>query len=185
MIIFFTELIIFKSRFLSPEGKLSAGLCFVLIFWGGNLYFLHQHDKKQFPENLKTIEEYQASLKRWDKKSNPFRHEIRTALHQLEAFAQKQRALIAFDNSFQNISEETENYLLTNMRKILHRIMILDFQDNLQIHRAYLNLILHQNQKILYQYDNFLIAVFQTDEPAPPCLEAVTEAIREIRKESF
>ena len=183
MILFSVELIAFTDNSIKPESRLCIGLAGVFLFWTGNLYFLHQSEKKQFPEHLKSIEEYQTALKRWIKKSNPFRHEIRTALHQLETFARKQRTLHAFDNSFQNISAETEAYLLTNIRKILHRIMILDFQDNLQIHRAYLNLILHQNQKILSQYDKFLIAVFQTEDTPLPCLETVTEAIQDIRKE--
>ncbi len=164
---------------------MSIGLVGVFLFWAGNLYFLHQNEKKQFPENLASIEEYQVALKRWIKKASPFRPEIRTALHQLALFVQKQRTLNAFDNGFQNISAETEAYLLMNIRKLLHRIMILDFHDNLQIHRAYLNLLLHQNQKILSQYDKFLIAVFQTEDTPLPCLETVTEAIESLRKDTL
>lgn len=175
-------MIIFTDTTITPEIKLIIGLTDVFVFWAGNLYFLHQNEKKQFPKNLKSIEDYETALKRWIKKSNPFRSEIRTALQQLKTFDKKQKILIAFDNSFQNISTETEAYLLTNIRKLLHRIMILNFQDNLQIHRAYLNLILHQNYKILLQYDKFLIAVFQTEDSPLPCLEAVTEAIQDMRK---
>ena len=149
------------------------------MFWVSNLWFLHQNEQKQFPENLKSLADYQTALKLWQRKAFPFRHELRTAVRQIESFDRKQRTLLAFDSSFQEISRETENYLLGNMRQILHRIMILDFYQNLQIHRAYLNLLLHRNEKLLLQYDNFLNTVFQRDTPVPPCLDVVTEALRD------
>ena len=116
LILFSVEFIFFIDKALKPELRLSAGLVCVFLFWAGNLYFLHEHEQKQFPEYLKNLEDYQNALKRWIKKSNPFRHEIRTALQQLEAFAKKQRTLNAFDSSFETVSAETEAYLLTNMR---------------------------------------------------------------------
>ena len=185
LIFFSVEFVIFTDKALKPETRLFIGLAGVFLFWIGNLWFLHQTERKYFPENLKSAEDYQTALKLWQKKAFPFRRELRTAFRQLESFNRKQRTLTAFDNSFQDISHDAENYLFSNMRKLLHRIMILDFHENMQIHRAYLNLILHQNQKFLSQYDNFLNAVFQTDSPALPCLDIITETLREIRNDSF
>ncbi len=185
LIFFSAEFVIFTDKTLRPETRLFAGLAGVFLFWVGNLWFLHQTERKQFPENLKSLADYQTALKLWQRKAFPFRRELRTAVRQLQAFERKQRTLLAFDSSFQEISCDTEAYLLGNIRQLLHRVMILDFYQNLQIHRAYLNLILHRNQKLLSQYDNFLNAVFRTDAPAPPCLDVVTEALSEIRDESF
>ena len=185
LIFFSAEFVLFTDKALRPETRLFAGLAGVFLFWVGNLWFLHQTERKQFPENLKSLADYQTALKLWQRKAFPFRRELRTAVRQLQAFERKQRTLLAFDSSFQEISRDTEAYLLGNIRQLLHRVMILDFYQNLQIHRAYLNLLLHRNQKLLSQYDNFLNAVFQTDAPALPCLDIVTEALREIRDESF
>ncbi len=173
---------ILTSWFLSPEQKLFAELISILIFWAGNLYFLHQAEKKQFPENLKSLEEYKMALKYHLRKSNALKYEIRSAIHQLEVFEQKQRTLLAFDSGFQNISQDTENCLLSNMKKFLHRILILDSHENLQPHRTYFNLLLNQNQKLLHQYDNFLTEVFQLDSYQMPCLDIMTEAFRDVRR---
>lgn len=180
--LFFIILMILTSWFLSPEQKLFAELVSVLIFWIGNLGFLHQAEKKQFPENLKSLEDYQTALKYHLRKSNALKYEIRSAIHQLQAFQRKQRTLLAFDNSFQEISHDTEACLLSNMNQFLHRILILDLHENLQPHRTYLNLLLNQNQKLLHQYDNFLTEVFQLDAYQMPCLDVITEAFRDVRR---
>ena len=174
-------LVFLTSWFLSPEQKLFAELAGILIFWMGNLYFLHQAEKKQFPENLKSLEEFEDAFKYQLRKSSPFRYEIRTAIRQLKAFQKKQHTLLAFDSGFQSISEDTEDCLLSNMKKFLHRILILDFHENLQSHRVYLNLLLEQNQQLLTQYDNFLMEVFQLNSHEMPCLDIMTEALREVR----
>ncbi|MBR4319705.1 MAG: hypothetical protein IKP69_06620 [Oscillospiraceae bacterium] len=182
LILFFIILMILTSWFLSLEQKLFAELVSVFIFWIGNLYFLRQAEKKQFPENLKSLEEYRTALKYHLRKSNTLKYEIRSAIHQLEAFQKKQRTLLAFDNSFQDISHDTEACLLSNMRKFLHRILILDLHENLQPHRTYLNLLLNQNQELLQQYNYFLAEVFQLDAYQMPCLDIMTEAFRDVRR---
>ncbi len=185
LIVFVLELVTLTNLFLTPKEKLFAGLCFVLIFWLGNLYFLHHADLQQFPEHLHSLQDYLDALKRWRRKSTPFRQEIRTAMHQLELFRQKQRTLTAFSNQFQEISEQTEACLLTNINKMLRRLLTLDSHDSAQTHKTYLNLLLHQNQNILNQYDSFLNEVFQLDSAEPPCLEVLTAALRDVRKQSF
>ena len=139
-------------------------------------------DRKQIPENLHSIGEFCHALRHWQRKSNPFRYEVRTAIQQLEAFHQKQRTLLAFDSSFREISKDTEAYLLSNMKNILRRMLILNPHDGVMLHRIYLCNILEQNQKVLFQYDKFLAEVFQLDAHELPCLETVTEALRDVRK---
>lgn len=173
---------ILTSRFLTPEGKLFIGLLGILLFWIGNLYFLHMADQQQIPEHLHSISDFYHALKHWQKKSNPFYQEIRMAIQQLEAFHRKQRTLLAFDSSFQSISSDTEAYLLSNMKKILRRMLMMNQHDHSPLNRIYLCSILDQNQKVLHQYDCFLSEVFLLDTHELPCLDTITQALRDMRK---
>ena len=181
LILFSILLVVLTSWFLTPEQKFFSEFTAVLLFWAGNFYFLHQADKKQFPENLKSLKEYQSALKYHLRKSRQFRFEIRSAIRQLEAFHQKQRTLLAFDKTFEDISQDTEQCLLSNIKKFLHQLLISNPYENSQIRRTYLNHLLSQNEKLLFQYDAFLTEVFQLDSCELPCLDTMTEAIREVR----
>ncbi len=181
--IFFIEIIIFTNDFLSPEKKLSLALTGILIFWAGNLFFLYRADRQQLPENLHSVSEVHEALQRWLKKSSAFtfREELHTAIQQLETFHQKQRSLLAFDGSFRNISQETEIYLLFNMKKFLRRLFLCSTQEYSPLNRIALCAILEQNRKLLLEYDKLLEEVYQLNKPEIPCLESITQALKEVK----
>ena len=182
------EIVIYAGDFLQPEGKLTAGLMSIILFWAVNYHFLKHADRKKFPVNLKTIQDYENALKFWQNKANPFCQEIKTALHQLEIFSQKRFALQTLtqkDTMFESVSQDVQSYLCLNVKKILNRMLILDLseQGRLQMHKVYLCRILEENQNLLNQYDNLMIEISQLGEydNQMPCLELITEALQELR----
>lgn len=180
LLLFAVEILIMTGSFMQPKTKLYAGLSGVVLFWIVNACFLRQTDRK----NPRTLQEYQYALRFWQKKSNPFHREIRTAIQQLNTFSQKQDTMNTFavqNRAFCNLNEEVRTYLLANMQNMLNRMMILNLQDDLQAHRNYLSQILEQNQKILSQYDKLMLEISQLMPNEMPCLETVTEALRELR----
>ncbi|MBD5142341.1 MAG: hypothetical protein HDT22_01845 [Ruminococcus sp.] len=187
-----TEIMIYAGKFLQPKEKLIAGLISVVIFWGVNYYFLKQADKNKFPVNIMnliSIQDYKIALTFWKHKAKAFRQELKTAIYQLELFSQKKLALKTFSekNIFESVNQDVQNYLFSNIQKIINRMLILDLSEKnkLQMHKLYLCKILEENQNLLNQYGNFILEISQLQEQANqmPYLEVMTEALQELRNQ--
>ena len=191
-----TEIIIYAGTFLNPQQKLIAGLLGVVLFWSVNYYLLKLQDLWKFSLCPQTIRDYENSLKYWLSRSSPFREELKTARNQLECFIQKQTALRELTGQhtiFTDVNQDAEKYILQNLRKILTRMRILDFQlklknsSGVQTHKIYFYQILQQNQEFLQQYENFVIEISQlgAEENKMPCLSLMTEALQELRNQDI
>ncbi len=170
----------------------------VAAFLGVNYAILNESQKKKHHkvDRLKDIQDYREAIVAWSGKNNPFNSEIREAVHQLDLFNQKQAALKALlgdqarepANPFMNVSEDVRDCLLSNMRKFLNRMMILDpiDQSKFPVHNAFIHHILGQNRQLLSQYDNLIIEISQIGDSSnleDLNLDGITEALRELRDE--
>lgn len=147
-------------------------------------------------DRLKDAEDFQNAFVFWTKNATPFRSEMRTAYHQIEVFRKKHRALLTLlgdqakeeGSPFLSVSEDVESCLLTNCKKILNRMTIIDSSEKTKypMHAEYIRRILSQNQQLLSEYDNLVIEISQigdTSQVQSLQLEAITQALRELRDE--
>lgn len=168
----------------------------IALFLGINFLILNSTGKKKHVrlDKVKTVQDYRDALTAWQGKSNPFNPELREAVHQLDLFTQKETALKALlgdqakepTNPFMIVSNDVRDCLLSNMRKLLNRMTILDPNDqNLYpTHNGFIHHVLGQNKQLLSQYDNLIIEISQigdTSNADDLHLENITAALREMR----
>ncbi|MCR5717573.1 MAG: hypothetical protein K6F80_00875, partial [Oscillospiraceae bacterium] len=87
-------------------------------------------------------------------------------------------------NPFLTVSDDAEDCLFANMKKLLSRMTIFnpDEPERFPMHHAYIREVLSQNKKLLGQYDNLIIEISQIgDSTQLPDLDRITEALRELR----
>ena len=136
---------------------------------------------------------YQAQAG-WQNSKNPFNNELKTAIHQLDLFYQKETALRALlgdqakeaGNPFLSVSQDVQECLFANMKKLINRMTILDFEDQSRfpMHYEFIRGVIGQNQQLLNQYDNLIIEISQigdSSEMENLHLDNITEALRELR----
>ena len=197
------EVILFSRGFLNLGRDLALAFAVaamsVAAFLGVNYAILNESEKKKLHKSnkLKDIQDYREAIAAWSGKNNPFNSEIREAVHQIDLFNQKQAALKVLlgeqarepANPFMNVSEDVRNCLLSNMRKFLNRMMILDptDQSKFPMHNAFIHHILGQNRQLLSQYDNLIIEISQIGDSSnleDLNLDSITEALRELHDEN-
>ncbi|MBQ8927478.1 MAG: hypothetical protein IJ055_04280 [Oscillospiraceae bacterium] len=179
-----------------PVPALIAGVVSAAAFIGVNYCILtfSGRKKRYQPDKLHSVQDYREALEYWQQSGHPFQQEVAMAIRQLDLFYQKQTALRALlgddarkeDNPFLSVSDDVKSALLTNMKKILNRMTILDpnEQSRYQMHSEFLHHVLGQNKQLLSQYDNLIIEISQigdSKEMETLNLEAITNALRELR----
>ena len=177
-----------------PVLALIVGALSVGAFVGVN-YFLLTCTSDQSGK-LRDAQDYRDALRHFKTRQNPFNSELDEAIHQLDQFYQKQTALKALlgessddGNPFLAISEDVEECLFANMKKLTNRMTILDAAEpeRFPMHHAFIREVLAQNKKLLVQYDNLIIEISQIGDNAQMQdlhLEHITEALRELRSGS-
>lgn len=179
-----------------PVPALIAGVVSAAAFIGVNYCILtfSGRKKRYQPDKLHSVQDYREALAYWQQPGHPFQQEVTMAIRQLDLFYQKQTALRALlgddarkqDNPFLSVSDDVRNYLLSNMKKILNRMTILDpnEQSRIPMHTEFLHHVLGQNKQLLSQYDNLIIEISQIGDTAEMenlNLEAITNALRDLR----
>lgn len=203
LLLVITEVILFSRGLVNLSAHripaIVTGVLSAAAFIGVNYWILNaaNTDPGFHSERLRDAEDYQNAFEFWMKKSNPFRAEMRTAHHQIEVFRKKNRALRALlgeqarqeGSPFFSVSEDVESCLLTNSKKILNRMTIIDPSEKTKypMHAEFIRRILSQNQQLLSEYDNLVIEISQigdTSQVQSLQLEAITQALRELRDEN-
>ena len=196
------EIVLFSRGLLNLGAHLIpallAALLSVAAFVGINYWILTGSGKRRHvsTDKLKDLDDYRDALEAWQEKQNPFNPELRQAVHQLDLFCQKQTALKALlgdnakeeGNPFLSVSEDVRHCLLSNMRKLLNRMTILDPTDQSKypLHNEFVHHVLGQNKQLLSQYDNLIIEISQIGDSKDLenlHLDNITEALRELRDE--
>lgn len=196
------EIILFSRGMVNLGAKLVPALLTVLlsagVFFGVNYWILNSSGggKRYKIDKIKSVQDYRDALSSWESKGNPFNAEVQEGVHQLDLFKQKETALKALlgeqakdpANPFMSVSEDVRECLLSNMRKLLNRMTILDPMDSSKFptHTEFIHHVLGQNKQLLSQYDNLIIEISQigdSSELENLHLENITEALRELRDE--
>lgn len=197
-----TEILLFSRGFLNLGASLVpaliAGVLSMGVFFGVNYFILTNSGRRKHYkiDKIKSVQDYRESLSSWQDKSNPFNAELREAVHQLDLFTQKETALKALlgeqskesGNPFITVSNDVRVCLLSNMRKLLNRMTILDPMDQAKYptHNEFIHHVLGQNKQLLSQYDNLIIEISQIGDSKDfgnLHLDNITEALRELRDE--
>lgn len=173
---------------------IALGICV-----GGNYAILFKREKKRTVkvDRLKDIEDYRDALILFHGKNNPFNSELREAAYQLDLFQQKEEALKGLlgaqvkepGNPFMTVSEEVRDCILSNEKKIINRMMILDLKDQSRfpMHNEFIHHVLGQNRQLLSQYDSLIIEISQignSKEMEDLHLDSITSALKDLRNEN-
>ncbi len=179
-----------------PVAAVIAAAVSVGLFFGVNYWLLSSGDKPIAVKSSKfrDAQDYREALQSWKSSRNPFNNELNEATHQLDLFYQKQTALKALlgdqakepGNPFLSMSEDVQDCLFSNMKKLINRMTILDLEDQSRfpMHYEFIHSVLSQNKQLLTQYDNLIIEISQIGDTANMedlHLENITEALRELR----
>lgn len=196
------EIILFRGFLNAGVDMLTIGaLIFMSVaaFFGANYTILNKKEKKKTirMDKLKTIRDYREAIAAWHGKNNPFNSEIREAVYQLDLFQQKEEALKGLlgeqakepANPFMTVSDEVRDCLLSNARKLINRMMILDPMDQSRfpMHNEFVHHVLGQNRQLLSQYDSLIIEISQignSREMENLHLDSITSALKDLRNEN-
>lgn len=195
------EVVLFSPGLLDlgskPIAAVAAAALSVGGFFGVNYWLLNHQTPSVQAGNLKDAGDYREALESWKSSRNPFNQELDLAVHQLDLFYQKNTALKALlgdqakepGNPYLSISEDVEECLFSNMKKLITRMTILDLTDGSRfpMHHEFIRGVLAENRKLLTQYDNLIIEISQigdSTEMDDLHLESITEALRELRDAS-
>jgi len=127
-------------------------------------------------DKLKTAADYRMALESQKSKKSPFLDEINRALVDVTSVEKKQKVLegVLEQNdksdyvSLINLGKDSMNYVFNNIKRVLHRIQIADageWSGDVKEHKAYINAILDNNDKILNEFGKFLTEVSRMDDP--------------------
>lgn len=127
-------------------------------------------------DKLKTASDYRIALESQKSRKNPFIEEINRALVDVNSAEKKQKVLeeVLEQNdkseyvSLINLGKDSMNYVFNNIKRVLHRMQIADageWSGDVQEHKAYINAILDNNDKILNEFGKFLTEVSRMDDP--------------------
>ena len=168
-------------------------------FFGVNYMIINKKEKRKMlkMDKLRTIEDYREALYKYHSRSNPFESELREAVYQLDLFQQREDSLRALlgdqfsepANPFVTVSDEVKEAVLSNIRKFLNRMMIIDPADTARfpMPNEFLHHTLGQNRQILSQYDSLIIEISQIGTSAEAenlHLDSITEALKDLRNEN-
>lgn len=127
-------------------------------------------------DKLKNSFDYKNALESCKYKNSPFLEEINRAISDVLSMEKKHRVLeeileqsdkTEFD-TLTNLAHDSKEYLFKNTRRILNRISIADSGEgsgNISEHKAYIEKILTNNDKILSEFGKFLTEVSRMDDP--------------------
>lgn len=194
------EILLFSRGLLNigenPIAAVIAAALSVGVFIGVNYWLLNSGDQPMTAHSgkLRDAQDYREALESWKSNKNPFNNELNEAIHQLDLYYQKQTALKALlgdqakepGNPFLSVSEDVRTCLFGNMKKLINRMTILDFEDQSRfpMHYEFIQGVLAQNRQLLNQYDNLIIEISQigdSTELENLHLDNITEALRELR----
>ncbi|MBQ4464746.1 MAG: hypothetical protein II916_02115 [Oscillospiraceae bacterium] len=194
------EVVLFSRGLLNlaanPIAAVIAAAISVGVFIGVNYWLLNRKDQPISVQStrFRDAQDYREALQSWRSSKNPFNNELNEATHQLDLFYQKQTALKALlgdqakepGNPFLSLSEDVQDCLFSNMKKIITRMTILDLEDQSRfpMHYEFLHKVLTQNKQLLNQYDNLIIEISQIGDSADMenlHLDNITAALHELR----
>ena len=153
------EVVLFSRGLLNigqnPVAAVIAAALSVGLFVGVNYWLLNLSDQPH-AARLKDAQDYRDALAGWQNSKNPFNNELKTAIHQLDLFYQKETALRALlgdqakeaGNPFLSVSQDVQECLFANMKKLINRMTILDFEDQSRfpMHYEFIRGVIGQNQ---------------------------------------
>ncbi|MBR3630110.1 MAG: hypothetical protein IKN55_06520 [Oscillospiraceae bacterium] len=196
------EVILFRGVIDSASSLLPV-LALIMMsgsaFFGVNYMIINKKDKRKMlkMDKLRTIEDYREALYKYHSRNNPFESELREAVYQLDLFQQREDSLRALlgdqfkepANPFVTVSDEVKDAVLSNIRKFLNRMMIIDYADTARfpMHNEFLHHALGQNRQLLSQYDSLIIEISQignSEETQNLHLDSITSALKELRNEN-
>ena len=195
------EVVLFSPGLLDlgskPVAAVIAAALSVGTFFGVNYWLLNNQPLSVQSGRLHKAQDYRDALESWKSSKNPFNQELTEAIHQIDLFYQKNTALKALlgdqakepGNPYLSITEDVEECLFANMKKLINRMTILDLEDGSRfpMHHEFIRGVLDQNRKLLTQYDNLIIEISQIGDSAGMedlHLDSITEALRELRDTS-
>jgi hypothetical protein len=177
-----------------PVAAVITAALSVGAFFGVNYWLLNDQPLSVQSGKLRDAQDYRDALESWKSAKNPFNQELSEAVHQLDLFHQKNTALKALlgdqakepGNPYLSITEDVEECLFANMKKLINRMTILDLEDGSRfpMHHEFIRGVLDQNRNLLTQYDNLIIEISQIGDSAVMDdlhLDSITEALRELR----
>lgn len=143
-------------------------------------------------KRLKDTDDYIRAFEAWMNEDTPFTAYIERALKQLQSLKRKQSALRSIlddskDSPFLTTAKEVDAYILANSKRVLNRVMIYDQGEpqKFQMHAAYLQQVLAENDRVLSDFENLILEVSQIGDnaldAATPCLNELTNALRSVR----
>ncbi len=183
------------SRFGTGVGVV-VGILSAILFIGVNYWLLSSGDKPISVKSTKLddAQDFREALQSWKSPRNPFNNELNEATGQIDLFFQKQKALKELlgdqakepGNPFLSMSEDVQDCLFSNMKKIINRMTILNLNEpsRFPMHNEFIRSVLNQNDQLLTQYDNLIIEISQIGDTANMDnlhLENITEALHELR----
>lgn len=196
------EIVLFSRGLVNLGSRLIPAVVTVLVsavvFFGVNYWLLNSSGRRKHykMDKLRSVQDYRDALSSWESRDNPFGSEVQEGVRQLDLFKQKETALKALlgeqakdpADPFLSVSNDVRDCLLSNMRKILNRMTIIDPMDasKFPMHNEFLHHVLGQNKQLLSQYDNLIIEISQigdSKELENLHLDNITKALRELRDE--
>lgn len=180
-----------------PLAAVAAAAMSIGAFFGVNYWLLNSQPPSVQSGNLRDAQDHRDALESWKSGRNPFNKELDEAIHQLDQFRQKEAALRSLlgdqakepGNPYVSLSEDVQNALLSNMKKLINRMTIVDLKDasRFPVHYEFIREVLAQNRKLLTQFENLIIEVSQIGDSASAedlHLDAITEALHELREDN-
>lgn len=150
-------------------------------------------------DKLRTASDYKTALESQKSRKSPFLEEINRALVDVSSVEKKQKVLeeVLEQNdkseyvSLINLGKDSMNYVFNNIKRVLHRMQIADageWSGDVKEHKAYINAILDNNDKILSEFGKFLTEVSRMDDPnefvnATEVLEDMVGTLKKLRGE--
>ncbi|MGN1298939.1 MAG: hypothetical protein ACI4UE_03040 [Candidatus Scatovivens sp.] len=182
---------------------LSLTILGVLLFFFINYNILTKEEKVEYKiEKLSSIEECISALEKCKRTDPSFKVEIEKAISQLETLKRRDNSLKTLleqnnaEESFSylnNIAQKANSYVFANIKRIINRLIVFDNEEYLQtnseedisIHKSYVDEVLKDNDDILKEYQKMLIAVSGIADTSKTNLEEIknmTAALNHVLK---
>lgn len=157
--------------------SISLTLLWISLFCFGNYVFLTNKEKVDYKiKKLSTINDCITALEKCKHTDPAFIDEILEAINQLQTLQRKTDSLATLleqngvSENFASINKTADKakfFVFENVKRIINRLIVFDNEEylskgenyDISEHRSYISTILRDNDDILREYQNMLLAV--------------------------
>ena len=140
-------------------------------------------------EKLKTTADYLRQFRTLSLETMPlgaFGDEAVRQIQMLDAKLQAMQEMLGKEHPFENNAETASRFVLANCKQILYRLRYCDQSDPAlcRVHAEYMQERLHENARVLRDFEQLLIEVMQMNNDMPvqePCLDVLADTLRNVR----